>query len=434
MKSVLVIANLHHASPRIPALLFHLADHGWRATVITPPLGKNAEAVLGLPTGFLERVDIVEAPFRGDIFWFWRRLLGWFGFSGGSSYTEQIKERVSGGRRGWVDRAMRAYQTVFAIPDTEWPWHRPAIRAAKGLLARRRYDALLSSSPFPTVHRVAARICQEWNIPWVADLRDLWSQNHNYPYPSIRRWLDRRIELSTLRHAAMLTTVSGPWRDSLAALHGDRVAVVRNGFQPLAPVNDPAPLRHFTIRYTGNIYAGKQDPAKILLALQRGIQSGVLARHRIRLEFFGRHESALAALIQEYALADVAMQRGMLPRAEIRRLQREAHLLLLLQWEEPGQSGVFPLKFYEYLDAERPILATGTGGSEEIDDLLRETGAGIAAAGVEEIEAALGLAYQQYLLQGKVDYHGRREPIDRHSYSGCAQSMATCLDRISTRP
>lgn len=430
MKRILVIANLHHASPRIPALLAHLAESGWQATVVTSPLGEDAQAVLNLPPGFFRHVEVAIAPYRGDIFWMLRRLLRVFGFSGQSSYTEQLKERVGGSERGGiVDRLMLAYQTLFAIPDTEWPWHRSAFRTADALLATRHFDAILSSSPFPTVHRVAAKLKRRHDVAWIADFRDLWSQNHNYPFPNLRRRLDRWLEIGTLRHADLLTTISQPLAERLVSLHGERVAVVRNGYQPM-PDGPAAMPERFTISYTGTIYAGKQDPNKFLAVLRRLIDSGRIDSERIALNFYGRYDSALQQAITACGLEKVAIQRGSLPRAEIRERQRASHLLLLLQWEDPGEKGIFPLKFYEYLDAGRPILATGGGGSDEISDILSETCAGAVAVTESEIEEALLHAYESHIERGALEYLGIPEAIARYSYSGCARQLAAVLQQV----
>ena len=430
MKRLLVIANLHHASPRIPALLATLTELGWQATVVTPPLGENAEFVLGLPAGFTERVEIAVAPYRGDIFWFWRKVLRALGFSSQSSSTEQIKERVGSGEGSVVDRLMRAYQTVFAIPDTEWPWHRSAFRTAQALLATQHFDVVLSSSPHPTVHRVAARLRKLHKIKWIADFRDPWSQNHCYSLPKFRLHIDRWMEVRTLANADLITTVSSGFAEKLVQLHGARVVVIRNGYQSMPDSGSAALPECFTISYTGTIYAGKQDPNKVLAALRRLIEAGQIARERIALNFYGRYDSTLQQAIAEHELEGVAVQQGSLPRAEIRRRQRASHLLLLLQWEDPDEQGIFPLKFYEYLDAGRPILATGGGESNEIGAILDETRTGATAVTVLEIEQALLRAYEAYLTRGTPDYQGIPEAIARYSYSGCARQLAACLEQI----
>jgi len=432
VKRLLVIANLHHASPRIPALLTPLAELGWKIKVVTPPLGEDAESLLGLPAGFFARVEIAEAPYRGDIFRFWRKVLHLLGFSSRRSYTEQIKERVGGGGQGGiVDVLMRAYQTLFAIPDTEWPWHHSAWKTANTLLSMENYDVMLSSSPFPTVHRVGARLADRYSIPWVADFRDPWSQNHSYSLPKFRNRLDRWLEIRTLRGAALITTVSSGFADKLAQLHRQEILVIRNGFQPVADRSNVALPERFTISYTGNIYAGKQDPSKVLRALRNFIDSGEVAENRVALNFYGRYDSALQQFIVEQGLERVAVQQGSLPRAESRLRQRASHLLLLLQWEDLDERGIFPLKFYEYLDAGRPILATGGSGSDEICAVLAETHAGACAVNVPEVEVVLRRAYQGYLAGDVPDYQAIPDAIARYSYTGIARHLADCLERVS---
>lgn len=429
MKRLLVIANLHHASPRIPALLDALAELGWQATVVTPPLGEAAESVLGLSAGFTERVEIAVAPHRGDIFWFWRQVLRVLGFSNQSSYTEQIKERLGGGERPVVDSLMRAYQAIVAIPDTEWPWHRSAFRTAQEVLAGRHFDAILSSSPHPTVHRVAARLKKRHSIHWVADCRDPWSHNHNYSLPKWRLRIDRWLEVETLTNADVITTVSSGFAETLIRLHGERVVIIRNGYQAM-PDSAPAVLpERFTISYTGTIYAGKQDPNKVLTALRRLIDAGQIARDDVVLNFYGRYSSALQRAIAEHELQAVVVQQGSLPRAEMRRRQRASHLLLLLQWEAPDEQGILPLKFYEYLDSGRPILATGGVATNEISAILEETRTGATAVTVPEIEQALLRAYEAYSAWGTPDYQGIPEAIAQYSYSGCARQLVAYLEK-----
>lgn len=431
MKRILVIADLKHASPRIPGLLVTFHEIGWQATVVTTPMGEDADLVLGLPVGFTDHVEIVVAPFRGDIFWFWRKVLGWLGFSNKISYTEQIKERVGeSGSRSLVDMLMRYYQATFAIPDTEWPWHTPAFNTAEKLLAGQHFDVVLSSSPYPTVHRVAARIKKMHKIKWVADFRDPWSQSHNYSLPKLRLYIDRWLEVRTLKDADLITTVSSGVAEKLVQLHGERVAVIRNGYQPISDLVPEILPERFTISYTGTIYAGKQNPNKVLAALRGLIEDGEIDRECIALNFYGRYDSALQRAIAEHGLDGVAVQHGILPRVETRRRQRASHLLLLFQWEVLDEQGIFPLKFYEYLDSGRPILATGGSRSSEISEILDETCTGTIAITVPEIQKTLRLAYDACLKRGAADYRGSPAAISRYSYAGCSKKLVEHLEKI----
>ena len=66
-------------------------------------------------------------------------------------------------------------------------------------------------------------------MPWVGDLRDLWVDNHAYPYPAWRKRIERRLESAVLRTASALVTVSAPLGETLHRF-GVPVAIVLNGY------------------------------------------------------------------------------------------------------------------------------------------------------------------------------------------------------------
>ena len=109
----------------------------------------------------------------------------------------------------------------------------------------------------------AQRIARKCGAPWVADLRDLWSDNSYYAYPRWRLWLDRLYERSILRSAAGLVTVSLSWADILRGKYEQPVACVLNGFVsedfPAAPTG-PGPGDVLSICHTGIIDAGYREP------------------------------------------------------------------------------------------------------------------------------------------------------------------------------
>ena len=74
MKKVLIIANLFHASPRIPGLASYLPEVGWEATIVTPPLGIDFQNKYSPPKNFFKVAKIIEVTYPGDILWVWRKL------------------------------------------------------------------------------------------------------------------------------------------------------------------------------------------------------------------------------------------------------------------------------------------------------------------------------------------------------------------------
>lgn len=432
MKRLLVIANLHHASPRIPGLVSALPEHGWEAVIFTPPLVANAPQVLGFPVGFLDKVRVIQAPYRGDIFWAWRGVFRLLGFDMKESLTEQIKDRARvRHKRSFVDELMRAYQTLFAYPDTERTWRGPGLRVARQAAKSQTFDAILSSSPFPTSHRIANRLQRETGLPWIADFRDTWTDNPLYDFPVMRKKLERRLEKTTLESAGALVTVSDAYADQLKRTHGRGVVVIPNGFtfQPAPDGANPLSER-FRITHTGTIYTEKQDPEKFLLALAQLIAEGAIDPRDVEVHFFGRRDHWLNSRIATHGLENVVSQRGSVSRLDAVAEQRKAQLLLFLNWEDRENKGLSHLKLYEYLAAGRPILATGGHGDDSSRQILAHTDTGYFAPTVADIKLALSTAYRQYRDAGRVAYRGRAEAISEYSYAGRARLLAQCLDSV----
>jgi glycosyltransferase involved in cell wall biosynthesis len=283
-----------------------------------------------------------------------------------------------------------------------------------------------------TSHLIASELKAKYRIPWIADFPDLWSQNHNYQYGPLRKFLDRRLELKTLSTADALVTVSQPRAERLRELHrGRTVYAITHGFDA-AEVNEPPAnvTAKFTITYTGRIYPGKQDATKLFAALQDLISDGVIDPGEVEIRFFGPKTGWLDKEIQQYALSLIAKQYGTIPRQVALEKQRESQILLLLKWEDPRERGIHPGKIFEYLAARRPVLATG-GSNDVVTELLNVTRAGIDAPAVPDVKGALEKLYGEYRVNGKIAYDARQSEIDKYSHYEMARKFSEILNTLA---
>ena len=443
MKKVLIIANLFHSSPRIPGITKYLLEFGWESIILTVPIGKDFRNLLGFPAGFQEKVRIIEVPYHGDIFWFWRKIFKLFGFATNKSILNQAKERTRiASQKSFIDRIFNLYQTIFGYPDDERGWKKPAVRVGRKLLEKEKFDAIISSSSPVTAHIIANQLKSKYEqssfgqrkkIPWIADFRDLWTQNHNYPYPWWRKIIERKLELKTLLLANVLITVAGSASEELGELHrGKETYTITNGFDPEKINNPPAELTSkFTITYTGQIYSGKHDPSKLFSALKDLISDKTINPDDIEVRFYGPKTGWIEKEIEEYGLISIVKQYGMVPREVSLKKQWESQILLKLNWEDSRFKGDYSGKIFEYLAAQRPILATGGFGNNVTEKLLNGTKAGIYAPTVEDIRKALKEFYLEHKQNGKVSYRGRWKEIKRYSYREMAKKFTDVLNKIT---
>jgi glycosyltransferase involved in cell wall biosynthesis len=154
----------------------------------------------------------------------------------------------------------------------------------------------------------------------------------------------------------------------------------------------------FRITHTGSFF-GKRDPRPFLSALDK---SGL----DIEARFVGDFRSADRAWARERGLDDRLSLLPYAPRREALQLQRDSEALLLLIPDAAGRGkGVLSGKVFEYLAAERPILALvpPDGAAAE---LIRETGAGVVVApedvdGIASALTALEREWREGRLNGK---------------------------------
>ena len=435
-KRLIVIANLIHASPRMPGLLAPLARKGWDITIITPPLPENSPDILGFPEDFAEECQIIETSPYVDVYEPIRsvmRALSLVKKDAEDGYTAALKSDApaNGLKSKFINWMLSSYQSVFAYPDTEKGWIKDATIVAQNTLTKNPGALLLSTSPYPSSHIVANKIACAHQIIWVADYRDPWSQNHNYQMAWWRKLVDRWAEKRVMRPASRIISASEGFSKKLQALHKRPVATIRNGFHPSTQIAyERSNVDKVCIRYTGRVYPKFQSVAPILDALQKIRDEHLGDITKFEIEFFGPYSSEVESAVADRKLQNIVFQRGSVSRSVIRELQQKADILLLLQWENQKETGIFPLKFLEYLDAGRPILATGNSLAGEISDILRETGAGTPFNRVEDIASYLLAAYDEIASKGRLGYQGVDEKIALFSYENSAIELEELLSEL----
>ena len=294
---------------------------------------------------------------------------------------------TAGLRRGLVHA--RALGRRLLVPDENVTWNLTANRAAIRLVKREGIDVVITTSPPASVHLVGAIAKRATGVTWVADLRDsLGAHPHRRAESRLVRakeWTAERVARLVARRADGIVAVSDAIAEEIRAL-GPRgpVTTIANG----SDFDDFDGLEYrrgdrFRITHTGSFF-GKRDPRPFLTALAES-ELDVEAR------FLGDFRSSDRVWAEELDLGDRLRLLPYAPRRESLELQRDSDALLLLIPEAGGRGrGVLSGKVFEYLAAERPILAL-VPPEGAAATLIRETGAGVVVApgDVEGIRAAL---------------------------------------------
>jgi glycosyltransferase involved in cell wall biosynthesis len=162
------------------------------------------------------------------------------------------------------------------------------------------------------------------------------------------------------------------WRAYRGALDASRIHIIPNGYESpmeqfVAPTGDKC-----TILYAGTLPDYRYDTLLKSLRLLKETDPG--RAKQLRLLFVGEGMEALADEVTALGLSDVVETEGPRSHAEITRLQREAHALLVLG-RPPTMKGyeLFAgAKLFGYLKAGRPIV--GVLPPDETKKILHRVG------------------------------------------------------------
>lgn len=401
---------------RMQGLAKYLPEFGWKPIILTPKLPGEPE----------RRFRIIQTPYY-DITTAWKKR---FGLKPNETFRKRLGVQPKKKKKTLAEYFLTFAREIIEYPDAKKGWYPYAVEAARELMRQEKVDALISSSKPETCHLIAKNLKVKYNVPWIADFRDLWTQNHYYYYSPLRKLVERRLEMKTLNVADALVTVSRPLAEKLKRLHkGKKIYVILNGFDP-AEKSVGVPLSDkFSIVYTGSLYKGRQDPEPIFKAFHELILEGIIDPEDIGVDFYGYNESWLEEDIKKYGLQSIVEMHDRIPREEALRKQRQAQLLLLFTWGDPKELGIYTGKLFEYLAAQRPILSIGAPGGVAAE-LLKETKAGIHASNIEEIKNFLKESYHEFKTNREVGYRGINSKIDNYNQKEMAKKFASALNRL----
>jgi glycosyltransferase involved in cell wall biosynthesis len=246
------------------------------------------------------------------------------------------------------------------LPDEKWVWIGAATRAARRLVAERRFDAVVSYAQPWSDHLVGLRIRRATGLPWVAHFSDPWTDS---PYLRGRPWQQRiwaRMEASVVRAADALVFVNRHTADRVMrkypAEYRAKAHVVPHGFDrgELGPIAPAARDDRLTLVYTGRFYDMMRTPEPLLRAIA-ALRGRRPLERELRVVFVGTPVASHRRLASALRLDDIVEFVGRRSFIESAAWAAAADVLLLI--DAPADENLFlPSKLVDYVSAGKPIL------------------------------------------------------------------------------
>ena len=230
-------------------------------------------------------------------------------------------------------------------------------------IRQHRPDVIWSTYPISTAHLIGGTLARLSGLPWVADFRDPML-SPDYPTHKLQRYVWQLLEAYVLRHATACVFTT----QRAATAYGERYpaaarkcVVIENGydegaFAGVQPNRFGTPTDTLLLLHSGLIYPENRNPTTFFEAIKTLIDAGKLNRSRLVIRFRApHHDDEVKAFAAIHGLADIVDIAPPVPYREAIAEMMGADLLLVFQGSYFNTQ--VPAKIYEYLRAQRPMLA-----------------------------------------------------------------------------
>ena len=404
----------------------YLREYGWEPVVFTVERGEVPVLDYSLKKDIPDNVEVLREPIW-EPYTFYKKIIGQkkedkiqTGF-----LTENKKPKLMERFSIWV-------RGNLFIPDARKFWVKPSVKNLSNYLNENKVDAIVSNGPPHTTHMIGLALKNKFNIPWLADFRDPWTNIDFYDKLMLSKWADKkhhRLEDAVIKHADALVTVSPNWAKDFKDKSKRDFNVIYNGFDEKDFTDKEVELdQKFSIVHIGSMNKDRNphDLWKVLGEICSEIEG---FSKDLEIKMVGPTDIAIKKALHENNLNENLNKIDYVPHSEVVTYLLGAQLLLLPINDTPNSLGVIPGKLFEYLAARRPIICIGPLKGDSCR-IINETEAGYTFSfnNKSGLKTTLISLYNEFTETGKVECSSNS--IEKFSRRNLTGQMAELLNEI----
>ncbi|MDY0279837.1 MAG: glycosyl transferase family 1 [Salinivirgaceae bacterium] len=351
----------------------YLRDFGWEPIIYT---ADNAQYPYFDETNFIhipEGITILKQPIWEPYSMF--KIAS--GRKASSSMNNPVHVRD---KRSWVDNLAIWIRGNFFIPDARKFWIKPSVKYLSAWLKENPVDAILSDGPPHTNTEIACRLSRKFDIPWLADFQDPWTQVDYFKLLKLTPWAYRKhsnMEQMALKTAKKTTIASPTWKRDLESIGAHNVDVIFWGYDEQEFQKTEQKLdTKFSITHAG-LLGFDRLPETLFKILGELKSENPQFAADLKIDFPGSVDYSIVEELKKNNLFENCWLPGNISRINaIERTFNSQILLLPLNKAENAQ-GRIPGKLFECMRAKRPILCLGPETSD-VKTIIESTKTGMS--------------------------------------------------------
>ncbi len=277
----------------------------------------------------------------------------------------------------FLARVMQYIRGNFFIPDARVGWVKPSVNYLKEYLSRNPdIQTIITTGPPHSLHLIGMKLKKETGVQWIADFRDPWTTIHYHqslPLTKKSKEKHKYLEQEVLQTADRVVVTSPSTQKEFQLISGRSVELITNGFDDDS-VGEVSFDEKFSIVHIGSLLKNR-NPEILWEVLSEMIYEIPELKKDLEIKLVGVVAEDILKHVNNKGLQDQIVLPGYVAHDEAIVFQKAAQLLLLIEMDRAETKAIIPGKLFEYLRAQRPILAFGPEGSD-IAPILQETQSG----------------------------------------------------------
>ena len=264
--------------------------------------------------------------------------------------------------QSYLQKSMLYVRGNYFIPDARKFWIKPVVKRLRKYLKDTPVDQMITTGPPHSVHLIGDKIKTEFpSIKWLADFRDPWT---NISYHGQLKMKDaakqkhQDLEKKVLDAADLLIVTSFQTQEEFQQKTDTPVELITNGFESWEKPDDLSLTDNFTLLHIGSLQKGR-NPRVLWEVLKELAEEDKKFNEFLEIQLIGSISNEIDQSIKHYGLKKYTYFNKHISHQQSLEMQCSSMLLLLIEENSSIKSGIIPAKFFEYLYAERPIVAIG---------------------------------------------------------------------------
>jgi len=333
-----------------------LVDLGYSVSVLTP----SSDYIANLDSSLQSQLskEIVEYKVRvKDSF----SLLKYFVKSKSSSQHNSIVEKRD---KNIIEKLILWARANIIIPDPRINWVKPAFSKLDTILREQTIDLVITTGPPHSTHLIGLKLKKKYPyIKWLVDFRDPWTDWDIYKQMPMSRWAYNKhlkLEKEVIEKCDKTITIGKSLAEAFNLKTSKKVDFVMNGlgFQTI-PQKNSCKSDSFLVSYFG-ILNNQRNPSTLWKALNQCCEEDKAFYDKLELVLGGIISESVINEIKSYShLKEKLKLVGYLSHNEVLTYCHNSSLNLLLLNNTDNSKWIIPMKLFDYLTCEKPILMVG---------------------------------------------------------------------------